>query len=139
MEFQVPQIDDIENKIFGNFSFFQAVYMAGGVGLSYLIWTVLPDILFIIKLPLVAIVLTTALALTFVKKDTYGKPFIDILEAVFMFYVVNPKLYTWKKIPKKRAVETDPKKRKTISVIVPNISESNLKNLMWGLDVKGRR
>jgi hypothetical protein len=139
MEFQVPQIEDVEDKIFGDFSFFQAVYLAGGIGLSYIVWVIIPDILTILKLPLVAGICALAMALTFIKKDTYGKPFIDILEAVFMFYIVNPKLYTWKKIPKKRIMETDPKKRKTISVTVPNISESNLKNLTWGMDVKGGR
>jgi len=139
MEFQVPQIEDVEDKIFGDYSFVQAVYMAGGIGLSYVVWSLLPDVLTIIKVPLVAAVLALSLALTFIKKEKYGKPFIDILESVFLFYFISPKLYTWKKIPKKHVIETDPAKRKKISVVVPNISESNLKNLTWGLDVKGGR
>ena len=132
MEFKVPQFIDVEDKIAGPLTFFQLVYLAGGAGLTYILWTLLPRI---IAFPLVMGVLALSLLLTFYPKDRYGKTFVAIMESAFQFYFVRPKLYTWKKIPKtpkKKAEE----KEKVISVTVPNISESNLKNMSWGLDVK---
>jgi len=42
MRFKVPQFIDIEDKIFGPFSFKQFVYLAGGAGLCYIFFKTLP-------------------------------------------------------------------------------------------------
>jgi len=61
MQFQVPQFIEVEDKIFGPLTFKQFVYMAGGAGLAYLLWRVLP---FLLAAPLImgAIGLGAALA-----------------------------------------------------------------------------
>ena len=132
MEFKVPQFIDIEDTLFGQFTFVQIVYVIGGASMSYIIWTILPSFLALLS---VGVVMLLSLSLAFYPKDKYGKPFIGIMEAGFHFYFISSKLYTWKRVPKKRVPKEDPSKRKTMSVTVPNISDSNLKTLSWGLDI----
>ena len=42
MQFQVPQFIEIEDKIFGPLTFKQFIYLAGGGGLCFLLYTILP-------------------------------------------------------------------------------------------------
>lgn len=133
MEFRVPQFIDVEDKIVGQFSFPQIIYLTGGTFISYVLWRALP---LFISFPLAGGIATLSLLLAFYPKDKYGKPFVGILEAGFLFYFINPKLYTWKRVEKTPKKQESQTKRNTLSVTLPNISESNLKNLSWGLDVK---
>src|SRR3989337_4032462 len=91
MRFKVPQFIDIEDKIFGPFTFKEFVYLAGGAGLCYVFFRILP---LYASVPLILIVATFSLCLTFVKINK--KPFIEILQAFFM-YLLQSKLYIWKK------------------------------------------
>ena len=138
MEFKVPQFIDIEDKIFGSFTFAQVIYVVGAGAMSYVLWKIIPNFLTFIKLPLVIIIAGLALALAFYPKEKYGKPFVEILEAGFKFFFIRNKLYTWKRIPKKEIVEEEEKRKplKSISIDIPSISESKLKDISWNLDVK---
>ncbi len=137
MEFKVPQFIDIEDKIAGPFTFAQLIYVAGAGAMSYVLWEIIPDFLTFIKVPLIAAVVGLALALAFYPKEKYGKPFVEILEASFKFFFLKNKLYTWKRIPKKQIVEKEEQTEKpNVSVNIPSISESKLKDLSWSLDVK---
>ncbi|MCK5026892.1 MAG: PrgI family protein [Candidatus Pacebacteria bacterium] len=132
----MPQFIDIEDKLFGQFTFVQSVYLVGGASMAYVIWQLIPGFLSILKIPVAGLILALALALAFYPKDKYGKPFIGLMEAAFQFYFVRTKLYTWKRIPKKKVSQKKgEQKRSILSVTLPNISESNLKSLSWGLDV----
>lgn len=133
MEFQVPQFIDIQDKIFGQFTFIQVVYLAGGASFSYVLWQSLP---FIIGVPLIFGVLALSFSLAFFPEDRYGRPFVGIMESALRFYLINTKLYTWKQIPKTQKKKTSKKAQNTLSVSVPNISDSSLKDMMWGLGVK---
>ena len=136
MEFSVPQFIDIEDKLFWQFTFVQSVVLVGGAGMIYVIWRLIPDLISIFKIPISALIMLLALALAFFPKDKYGKPFIGLMEAAFQFYFVRPKLYTWKRTLKKRSLKKKADQKKNLlSVTLPNISESNLKNLSWGLDI----
>lgn len=129
MRFKVPQFIDVEDKIFGPFTFKQFVYMAGGAGLSYVLYKILPIYTAIILiLPIVGL----SAALTFLKIN--GKPFIDILQA-FLNYILKTKLYVWKKEFKK-----DETKKVEVEVAEEpkhehRLTESRLKDLSWSLDV----
>ena len=126
MQFKVPQFIDIEDKVFGNLSFKQFAYLAGGAGLSYISIRLLPVVF---SLFLVPIFIGLALALTFVKINE--KPFAHILEA-FIKYKLNNRLYFWKKEEKKaqsKKVEQKP------DLIHGTLTESKLKTLSWSLDV----
>jgi len=95
MQFKTPQFIDIEDKIFGPLTFKQFAYLAGGAGLFYLSFRLLPLILGLVVGPAFA---ALALALAFVKYNE--KPFIHTLQASFKFYT-SSRLYLWRKVPKK--------------------------------------
>lgn len=138
MRFQVPQFIEVEDKIFGPFTFKQFVYLVGGVGGAYLVWRMLPSIIGpIFALP----VLGLALALAFYKVN--NRPFIDVVESAITYFIGN-KLYIWKRedkkiVPKdaetKKTGETDGNDDITKGLFVPKLSESKLKDLSWSLDV----
>lgn len=131
MIFQVPQFIDIEDKIFGPFTFKQFLYLAGGAGFVVVMFKLFPIFLALIISTPVAIL---ALALAFLKIN--NKPFIFTLEA-FIKYHTGGKLYLWKKNPNKKSGISNmaPKDSLKNEEIIPSLSGSKLKELSWSLDV----
>jgi len=128
MRFQVPQFIEIESKIFGPLTLKQFIYLAGGAGITVVLFSFLPKFFAIIfSAPIVIF----SIALAFYKVN--NRPFISFIESALK-YLVNSKLYIWKKIPKK--IEEDREAEDDISVFVPKLSQSKLKELTWSLDVK---
>lgn len=128
MQFQVPQFIEVEDKIFGPFTFKQFIYMVGGAGTAYVIYKVLPFFVAVLfGLPIIAL----ALALAFYKIN--GKPFIFMIES-FLSYTFSHKLYLWKKEPPKPD-EKNEEPTTPIDSLVPKLSNSKLKDLAWSLDV----
>ena len=134
MQFQVPQFIEVEDKIFGPLTFRQFIYLGGGLGLSYILFRVLP---LLVAFPLILGAAGLALALAFYQYN--GRPFIVIMESAF-FFVMHPRLYLWnnerKPIAKKAA--TDALAGKGPEIYVPKLSESKLHELAWSLDIKER-
>src|SRR3989344_4734632 len=91
MKYQVPQFIEIEDKIVGPFTIKQFVYLAGGAGMCFIIYTY---VYFYLALLLIAVVASLSLALAFYKIN--NKPFIDFLESAFLYYT-KQNLYLWKK------------------------------------------
>jgi PrgI family protein len=134
MRFQVPQFIEVEDKIFGSLTLKQSIYLAGGGGLSFLIYALL-DSLLLSLLPIV-VIMGISIALAFYKINR--KPFVAVLESAFKYYL-GTKLYIWKKEEKPRPQDTQTalKDAKSYaSVMVPKISDSKLKDLTWSLDIK---
>jgi len=137
MRFRVPQFIDIEDKIFGPFTFRQFIYLLGGGGLCFIAYRGLPLIFAIlVMLPIAGL----ALALAFYKPN--GKPFLYMLEAGFNYYV-GDKLYVWKKNLKKKKIDIK-NKEQTQMMYEPQktLSENKLKDIAWNLDVldmKGKK
>jgi hypothetical protein len=133
MQFQVPQFIEVEDKIFGPFTFKQFVYIAGGLGLSYLLWRLLPSL---IAAPLLVGVMGFAVALAFMQYN--GRPFMVAIETAF-FYLLHTKLYLWNNRTKKRIEEA---KRGPVmaqeNLFVPRLNSSKLHELAWSLDIKER-
>ena len=77
MRFQVPQFIEIEDKIFGPLTLKQFIYLAGGGGISFVIYSIIPYI--IVALFFIVPVMIFSVALAFYKIN--GKPFIFILES----------------------------------------------------------
>ena len=134
MQFQVPQFIEVEDKIFGPLTFKQFVYVAGGGGLAYLIWRVLPIYL---AAPLVAGSLGLGAALAFMQYN--GRPFILALEHGFYFFL-RSKLYLWnnQRRNKKLSASANEQHQQTPEIYVPKLSESRLHELAWSLDIKER-
>ena len=129
MRFQVPQFIEVEDKIFGPLTFKQFIYLAGGVGICVIFFTILPKfIAILLSLPVAAF----AGALAFYKVN--NAPFAKVVESFFK-YQLGSKLYIWKKEEK----QPEPQKRQAKpleQVYVPKLSDSKLKELTWSLDIK---
>ncbi|TSD03179.1 MAG: Uncharacterized protein Athens071416_240 [Parcubacteria group bacterium Athens0714_16] len=136
MKYQVPQFIDVEDKIFGPLTFKQFVYLAGGAGLSFALYSILPLFVAIIIIAPVAIL---ALALAFYKVNE--KPFIFMLGSALKYFT-SSKLYIWKKRDniKKEAPgsgrNTAGAPTQTGEQYIPKLSDSKLKELAWSLGIK---
>ncbi|MBU6430844.1 MAG: PrgI family protein [Patescibacteria group bacterium] len=131
MRFQVPQFIEIEDKIFGPLTLKQFIYLAGGGGISYVIYAIVPY--FIVAVFLIIPVALFSLALAFYKVN--GKPFIFIVESAVK-YALGNKLYLWEKREKRVTKKESGGKEETALLKVPKLSESKLKDLTWSLDIK---
>jgi hypothetical protein len=129
MRFQVPQFIEVEDKLFGPLTFKQFIYLAGAVGISVMLWLLLPTF-FAILFAVPFLILGGALA--FYKVD--NRPFINVMEAAFSYFFKS-RLYIWKKEEKEVLRREEQKKGEPI-IYVPKLSESKLKDLAWSLDIK---
>lgn len=134
MQFQVPQFIELEDKIFGPLTFKQFIYVAGGAGLAYLFWRVLP---FYIAVPFVIGAGGLGAALAFMQYN--GRPFILAIEHGF-YFLVRSKLYLWNNERRERnkvaLLEKKNSSRSNAELYVPHLSESKLHELAWSLDIK---
>jgi len=133
MQFRVPQFIDIEDKLFGPFTFKQFVYLVGGAGLIYILFRLLP--LFIAIIPIILIA-TLSLLLTFYKIN--NKPFVYYLQAG-LTYFTSSKLYIWKQ----RFVKPGDKKNEDVLPeqvsVLPKVSADSIKDLSWSLDIEDKK
>ena len=136
MQFKVPQFIDVKDKIFGPFTFHQFAYLAGGAGIIFVIYKVLPIWIGIfIMLPV------AGLTFLLVFYQINNKPFIFYLQAGIS-YLISNKLYVWKQ----RLVKPDankPKEEATpdiqrTSIVPMTSSTSKLRDLSWSLDVQDK-
>ena len=127
-QYQVPQFLEVEDRIFGPLTLKQFLYSAGGVGLFFISYAILPSgVGLFVGLPL----LSLFMAFAFFKYN--NRPFAVVVESALK-YLMSSKLYIWKK--KDREVKKNRTEAKTnSSFYVPKLSESKLKDLSWELDV----
>ena len=91
MRFEVPQFIEIEDKIFGPFTWRQFLYLAGGVGLGVVTFITLPTFVFVFTgLPVACL----AALLAFYPVN--NQPFSVFLESMLRFYNSN-RIYHWRK------------------------------------------
>ncbi|MFA5840924.1 MAG: PrgI family protein [Candidatus Paceibacterota bacterium] len=135
MQFKVPQFLEIEDKIFGPFTFREFVYLAGGAGLCFTLYKLLGLLVSIIPILLIA---GFSLLLTFYRPN--NKPFIYMIESGFKYFTQN-KLYIWKKNLTKikqgggEAVSSDINKIRMMKEGGLELNGSKLRDLAWSLDV----
>ncbi len=130
MQFKVPQFIDIEDKIFGPFTFHQFAYLIGGGGMIYVIYRILPIwISIFVMIPLAVL----TVCLVFVKIN--NKPFVYYLQAAFTYFTSN-KLYVWKQRLVKKSEPQEENINPTAVSNVPVLTENRLKDLSWSLDVQ---
>ncbi len=129
MRFQVPQFLEIEDKIFGPFTFKQFIYLGGSVGIAVVLFMFLPTFIAIfLGIPVVAF----GAALAFYKVNE--KPFVSMVEA-FLKYQMGGKLYLWNKDDADPVISMRTPNQIS-QVYVPKLSQSKLKDLSWSLDIK---
>ncbi len=134
MQFHIPQYIDIEDKLFGPLTLKQAIYVLGGLGAGYLALRLIPSIF--ISGPIIFAIGVFTWALAFYPKEKLGKPFIEILEAGFS-YVINAKLYTWKKTTKERKLGEEEDFISSQGPMTPTIRTGTLSSKLFTLDVRG--
>ncbi len=89
MQFEVPQFIEIEDKIFGPFTWRQFLYLGGGGGIAVVLLLTTPFILFIIVgLPIGLL----AAALSFYPIN--NRPFSYFIEAIYNYFRRH-RLYLW--------------------------------------------
>ncbi len=133
MQFKVPQFLDIEDKMFGPFTFKEFVYLAGGAGLCFVLYKLLGFFLGAIPILLVA-----GLSIALARYRPNNKPFINMIESGFN-YLMHDKLYIWK-----RRINKDKKEVKQ-NLELKNerdhlenslkLGGNKLRDLAWSLDV----
>jgi len=134
MRFQVPQFIEVEDKIFGPLTIKQFIFLAGGGGISFLVYILIGNIV----LAAIPIILIMSVSGTLAFYKVHKRPFISVVESAFKYFF-GPKLYIWKKEEKPPQTKDDDiaKEAKSYaSVMVPKISNSKLKDLTWSLDIK---
>lgn len=91
MRFEVPQFIEIEDKIFGPFTWKQFVYLMGGVGIGVVLFLTTSFIVFVlIGLPIAGV----AVLLAFYPVN--NRPFSVFLEAALQYFS-TARLYLWRK------------------------------------------
>ena len=127
MRFEVPQFIEIEDKIFGPFTWKQFVYLCGGVGLAVVFFITLPFIaFFIIGVPVAGL----AALLAFYPIN--NRPFSIFLESMFTFYSGNNN-YRWKK--ERQSVYRETTNAEPAHT-VPNFTNAGINNLARKLELK---
>jgi len=130
MRFKVPQFLEIEDKIFGPFTFKEFVYLAGGAGICFMLYRLLG--IWIGGIPII-IIASFSIALTFYRPN--NKPFINLLESIFMYSFQN-KLYIWKRRTEKTTPGNKEAQKQTYQVQSGvRLNNSKLRDLAWSLDV----
>lgn len=99
MEYQIPQFIEVEDKIFGPFTFRQFIFLAGGIGLCVLFFLRL-NIVIAILLSIPVASLTGALA--FFKIN--NKSFLSVIESAVKHYT-RGRFYLWRKDDAKTTVQ----------------------------------
>jgi hypothetical protein len=90
MQFEVPQFIEIEDKIFGPFTWRQFLYVGGGGLMAVVMFLTMPFFVFVILgIPIGGI----AAALAFYPVN--NRPFSHFLEAMYN-YATKQKLYLWR-------------------------------------------
>ena len=133
MQFKVPQFLDIEDKIFGPFTFSEFVYLAGGAGLCFVLFKLLG--FWLGAIPILAVA-GLALALTFYRPN--NKPLVNMIESGIK-YAMQDKLYIWKRRKntkfKKEEILASKNKELIMNHYNIRLNGSKLKDLAWSLDV----
>ncbi len=132
MQFKVPQFLDIEDKIFGPFTFRQFIYLAGGAGICFIFYKLLGLLWAAIPILLVG---GLSAALAFYRPN--NKPFLNMLEAGFKYFA-HSKLYLWEKrrpTEKERRQIADRTPAPTRENYAKKLDSGRLRDLAWSLDV----
>ncbi len=131
MRFKVPQFLDIEDKIFGPFTFSQFIYLAGGGAICFVLYKWLG-----LTIGFVPILLIGGFSAALVWYKINGKPFIYTVEAAIKYFF-QTKLYIWKKADVQNRAQKIEMVRKTPTDDKNKVKldSGKLRDLAWSLDV----
>lgn len=129
MRFEVPQFINVEDKLFGPFTFKQSIYLVGGGGIIYLIYRLLPTFVVVfLALPIAAF----TLALVFYKPN--GRPFINMVES-WILYMFTEKFYLWKQKDSSQRPQEVQEVPQQEPVQNQSLQQQKISDLAWSLDI----
>ena len=132
MRFEVPQFINIEDKLFGPFTFKQSLYLVGGGGIIFIIYKMLPTfVTFILGVPIAAF----SLALVFYKPNK--RPFIYMVES-FILYTFTQKFYLWRQKDVESGVANITQIHKEFpeeGALPKEDKRQRISDLAWSLDI----
>lgn len=131
MRYQVPQFIEVEDKIVGQLTLKQFIYIAGGTGLSFILYRFVN--LYLSAIPII-LIMAFSIALAFYRPNE-KQTFIQLVEAAFKYYT-SARLFIWKKVPAKKSTKPAQEAKEYAGIMVPKMSDSKLKDLTWSLDIK---
>ena len=133
MQFQVPQFLEVEVRIFGPLTIKQFIYLAGGAGITFVIYSITKNLFYTFIFAAPVLVFASVLAL----KKVNNKPFSYIMEAAIKYFF-SKKLYLWKKVnrPIENPIDLEnmPHAQNT-SAVIPTLGDSKLKEMAWRLNI----
>ena len=133
MQFKVPQFLEIEDKIFGPFTFKEFAYLAGGAGLCFTLYKLLGLLWGIIPMLILA---GFSLMLTFYRPN--NKPFLNMIESGLNYFTQITR-YIWQQQKEKPAGVAGGNKNIKKTEMMPQgglkLSGDKLRDLAWSLDV----
>jgi hypothetical protein len=130
MQYQVPQFIEVEDKIFGPFTFKQFLYVVGGVAMGFIIWTLIP-------IKFIAIIIAGPVVVFFLMAAFYqvnSRPFLHYVEN-YVKYFFSKKIYLWRKIERKQDFPVREELKLPEPIAEPRLNKSKLKDLTFKLDV----
>lgn len=134
MRFQIPQFIEVESKIFGPLTLKQFIFLAGGAGIIFVLYTILPFFLTVLLgIPIASLVV----GLAFYKIN--NQPFIKVLENGFR-HLTSAKVYVWNRAKEEKKKKISQKEKNASSqesqLYMPTLTENKLKDLAWQLNIK---
>jgi hypothetical protein len=132
MRFEVPQFIEIEDKIFGPFTWRQFIYLVGGVGFAAVLFLVANFFIFLfIGIPIGGL----GVLLAFYQVN--NRPFSNYLESI-VSYTRKSKLYLWKKAGTGiyHGQSETAEDQSSLAASVPSTNKSNLNSLSRQLELK---
>ncbi|MFT5037280.1 MAG: hypothetical protein ACI9VM_000859 [Candidatus Azotimanducaceae bacterium] len=132
MRFEVPQFIEIEDKIFGPFTWKQFIYLAGGIGFAVVLYLTTGIFIFVIfGLPIGIL----AALLAFYQVN--NRPFSGFLESMLKYFS-GSRLYLWKRSG--TGIYNDQKDTPTDqtegATYIPNSGQGNINSLARQLELK---
>ena len=131
MRFEVPQFINIPDKLFGPFTFKQALYLVGGGGMIYVIYRVAP---LPITVLLGAPIAIFTWALVFYRPN--GRPFIHMVES-WLLYSFSHKFYLWRQREPEPGAQDVTQIHQTFPQEgeIPEDTRQKISDLAWSLDI----
>jgi hypothetical protein len=132
MRFEVPQFINIPDKLFGPFTFKQALYLVGGGGMVFILYRALPTFAAVLLgVPIAAF----ALSLVFYKPN--GRPFMVMVES-FIIYSFNQKFYLWRQAEPKIGAQDVTQIHQAFpeeGALPEDTGMQKISDLAWSLDI----
>lgn len=135
MQFSVPQFIEVEDRIIGPLTLKQFLYILGGAGVMFLLYT-----FFTLPFFIVTSIPVAGVAALFAFYKPNGRNFATFVGAITRF-LTRPRTYIWQRTPDNRNIDTGEVVQKQASAVDEtvgkDVTESRLKRLAFVLDTAG--